>query len=177
MKTLTLLRHAKASRDDPSLEDFDRPLTETGRKDAALIGAFISASGLAPDGALCSPSRRTRETLELVAPHIDGDLPAQFPKQLYGASPAAILAEIGAAPMGASHLLVVGHNPGLRVLALNLIDFAKSDSATAMRLGEKFPPGALAHFELNISQWEDVAGARGALRRFATPKEIAGAKT
>lgn len=173
MKRLTLLRHARASREDPSLEDFDRPLCDAGREDALLMGAFMSASGLAPDCALCSPSRRTRETFELVAPHFDGDLPVSFPKRLYGAPPAAILAEIAAAPTDASHLLVIGHNPGLHVLALNLIDFAKSDSATAMRLGEKFPPGALACFKFNISRWEEVAGARGALRRVATPKEIA----
>ena len=31
MKTLTLLRHAKSSWDDPAMRDFDRPLYRRGR--------------------------------------------------------------------------------------------------------------------------------------------------
>ncbi|RYZ16019.1 MAG: histidine phosphatase family protein, partial [Chitinophagaceae bacterium] len=35
MKVLLLIRHAKASWDDITMKDFDRPLTERGKKDAS----------------------------------------------------------------------------------------------------------------------------------------------
>jgi phosphohistidine phosphatase len=36
MKSLLLLRHAKSSKDDPSLADFDRPLNDRGKSDAEI---------------------------------------------------------------------------------------------------------------------------------------------
>ena len=44
MKTLFLLRHAKSSWKDDSLDDFDRPLKKKGLGDAQLIGKLHSPS-------------------------------------------------------------------------------------------------------------------------------------
>lgn len=172
MKRLTLLRHAKASRDDPSLRDFDRPLTKRGRADAARIGAHLAALRLAPDFVICSPALRTRETLELVANHLAPNARELFVKSLYRATPDAIISAIAAAPDGAAHILAVGHNPGLYAVALNLADLAQSDAPSLTRLSESFPPGAFAHYEIDVAHWVDLPGARGALRHFAAPKEL-----
>lgn len=64
-RTLFLLRHAKASRDDAMLDDFDRPLTERGIEDAALMGQLIADRGWWPARALVSPAMRTRQTWTL----------------------------------------------------------------------------------------------------------------
>lgn len=172
MKALTLLRHAKASRDDPSLRDFDRPLTKRGRKEAGVIGAHLAARGFAPDLILCSPSLRTRQTLDLVAaclrfyPRID------YPESLYNASPASLLAAVAVAPEEMNDLLVVGHNPSLHMVALNLADLARLDAMALARLGGGFPPGAVAQFEIDIQHWPEIAAARASLRHFASPKEF-----
>ncbi|GAA3257975.1 hypothetical protein GCM10020258_18630 [Sphingomonas yabuuchiae] len=55
MKTLTLLRHAKSSWDDPVARDFDRPLNAKGRRAAAMIGRHLKAEGFAFDHVLASP--------------------------------------------------------------------------------------------------------------------------
>ena len=54
MRTLLLLRHAKSSWDDPSLEDFDRPLAKRGRKAAPRMAHHLKKKGLIPDLVLCS---------------------------------------------------------------------------------------------------------------------------
>lgn len=172
MRRLTLLRHAKASRDDPSLRDFDRPLTKRGRTDAARIGAHLTALGLAPDFVICSPSLRTRQTLELVANQLGPKARELFVESLYRATPDAIISAVAAAPDSAAHILAIGHNPGLYAVALNLADLARSDAPPLARLSESLPPGAFAHYEIDVAHWVDLRGARGALRHFAAPKEL-----
>lgn len=70
MIQLALLRHAKSSWDQPQLDDFDRPLNERGRRAAPIMGHMLASLKFAPDVVLCSPAKRTRETLEAVASDI-----------------------------------------------------------------------------------------------------------
>ena len=67
MRRLLLLRHAKAERLQLAGSDQNRPLTERGRSDAVRVGAYLARHAFVPDGALVSPSARTRETWSLVA--------------------------------------------------------------------------------------------------------------
>ena len=53
MLTLSLLRHAKSSWDDPAQKDFDRPLSDRGEEAAPRMGAYMAAEGLKPDVILC----------------------------------------------------------------------------------------------------------------------------
>lgn len=169
MKRLTLLRHAKASQDGSAPRDFDRALTGEGRAQAARMGAYMAAEGLAPDLALCSPARRTTETFDLAAPQLSPAPRLVLADPLYNALPAAIIDEIAGAG-DARHVVVIGHNPGLHALALMLVDPRASDPALIEQLQQKFPPGALAHFAFDFDDWRALDGARGALLRFATPK-------
>ena len=49
MKRLLLLRHAKSSRDNPALEDRERPLNERGKEAAKQMGRLLREEGLVPD--------------------------------------------------------------------------------------------------------------------------------
>ena len=61
---LVLIRHAKSSWDDFSIEDHDRQLNERGRRSAPAIGQWIADRGDIPTEVLCSDAKRTRETLD-----------------------------------------------------------------------------------------------------------------
>ena len=87
MNTLHLLRHAKSSWDDAGLADRDRPLAPRGRRAAKLIADYLRHEGIVPALVLCSPARRTRETLEALAEAFDDDVPVEFERDLYGAWP------------------------------------------------------------------------------------------
>lgn len=172
MKRLTLLRHAKASRADPILRDFDRPLEEEGRVAAARMGAFLAERGLIPDCILCSPALRTAQTVAIVAAPLGRGAHARFPERLYNAPPETILEEIAAAPGDSAHILLVAHNPGVHALALDLSSLPHSDRAAYARLQRGFPPAALASFEFDLKAWDAILTAKGALRIFAAPKEL-----
>ena len=173
MKRLFLMRHAKAARADPILQDFDRPLEEEGRLGAAKVAGFMAAKGFVPDFSLCSPALRAAQTLAVAARAFPEAAPARFPEALYNAAPDAVRDEIAGAPASAASVLVVGHNPGVHALALDLALASSSDAQALMRLHRSFPPGAVAVFALPIADWTDIATAKGALLAFAAPKELA----
>ena len=115
MRELILLRHAHA---EPAVEgqaDMDRPLSPQGLAEAQAAGRWMAEQGLLPDRVLCSPSRRTRETLEAVLEAI-GYVDQRLDDSVYEAT-AGTLAGLVDANHDAERLLLVGHNPGLERLA------------------------------------------------------------
>ena len=66
MRELILLRHAHAEPPRTGQADLDRPLSAEGLAEAEAVAAWMRDKSLVPDLALCSPSRRTRETLDVV---------------------------------------------------------------------------------------------------------------
>jgi phosphohistidine phosphatase SixA/CHAD domain-containing protein len=171
MKKLLLLRHAKSSRDDPALDDFDRPLARRGEKAAPRIGRYLRDTIGWPDLVMCSAAARTRRTWDLAAGKTGAGVPVRALRALYMAAPERLLASIRRAPDGVESLAVVGHNPGLQELAIRLC--AGGRAAALRRLTEKFPTGALAEIHLDVTRWRDAAPGTGRLRRFVVPRALA----
>jgi phosphohistidine phosphatase len=170
MLTLTLLRHAKSSWGDAALKDFDRPLNERGREAAPLMGALMRREGLRPDHILCSPARRTRQTLDLVRAAHAALGQADYQERLYHATLAMLLCAVHEAPEAARHILLVGHNPGLHQLAVWLMG---SGQPTKRRmLEDKMPTGALTVLTFEVSDWAGVQPGTGHLRLFARPRDV-----
>ena len=114
MLTLSLLRHAKSSWDDSSLDDFERPLNKRGEAAAPRMGAFMAQHGLAPDLILCSSAVRARQTLELVLPHLADRPQVVYEDGFYLAAPSAMLARLHKVDAKVRHVLIVGHDPGMQ---------------------------------------------------------------
>jgi phosphohistidine phosphatase len=170
MKTLWLLRHAKASVGGDGLADRDRPLTGRGRDAAARIGRHLAECGSSPDLVLCSPSLRTRETLEAVEEELGTALATEFEDELYLASERELEARIKQVPDDAASVLVVGHNPGMAELALRLA--VRGDRDALAELRRKVPTGALAEFRIHAQHWRQLARSCE-LVSFVTPKLLA----
>lgn len=172
MLTLALLRHAKSSWDDHKLDDFDRPLNDRGRLAATAMAQMLASLKFMPEVILCSPSRRTRETLTLVEPVFAKSPPAiDFEKRMYLAGASDILARLRRLPADQATVLVIGHNPGLHALAAHLA--ITGDAGQLARLDEKFPTAALALFRFSIGTWADLTIQSGHLEAFITPKDRA----
>jgi phosphohistidine phosphatase len=169
VKAILLLRHAKSSWDDPALADDERPLAPRGRRAAARMAEHISRAELRPALVLCSPARRTRETLDLVAPAL-GDVPIRIEPALYGAGEQDLLRSLRALPDKASSVLFVGHNPGLHDLALALA--GAGDRAALARLRAKMPTAALATLTSERSRWRDLRRGAAALVEFVVPRDL-----
>ena len=168
MKRLLLLRHAKSSRDNPRLQDFDRPLAKRGREAAPEIGRHMRKAGWLPDLVLCSNARRTQETAELVMAELGGNAEVRFMDALYLAAPEQMLKEIHAVDDMIGTLLVVAHNPGTALLANYLA--AGGDKKALHHLREKYPTAALAVLEADIAGWSKLERAK--LIDFVTPRDI-----
>ncbi len=151
-RRLTLLRHASAAPADSGTPDQQRPLDESGKRDAPLMGQRLRDSGARPSLLLTSPAQRALQTAYFVAQELA--YPREFLQReadLYLAPPKLIL-EVLARQDDAFHdILVCGHNPGLTDLANRL---------TGASIGS-IPPCGLVVIEAPITQWCDLdAGAR-----------------
>jgi len=171
MKTLLLLRHAKSSWDDRSLDDFDRPLARRGISAAMRMGEYLTDEGLVPEVVLCSAARRTRQTWDLVKAQMAIDPEARFQRSLYLADPAQLLMEIHVQMDSASTLLMVGHNPGTQTLARRLAGRGDQDELEAM--SRKFPTAGLAVLTYSGTRWASVTRGSCTLERFIRPKGLA----
>jgi phosphohistidine phosphatase len=124
MITLMLMRHAKSDWADESLSDFARPLNARGKKAAPLMGDWMREHHLIPTRILCSTATRTKETLfgleKAWAAHPSEKVVVEFVDELYLATPTTILATIQHHHRDAERLLVIGHNPGMELLATQL---------------------------------------------------------
>lgn len=125
MRELILLRHAHALPAAPGQADLDRPLSTEGLAEAEAAGHWLAQHRLVPDCVLCSPSRRTRETLEAVLGVI-GYVDQRIEPAIYEATPGTLIA-LADGHAQAERLLLVGHNPGLEQLAALLHSGQSSD--------------------------------------------------
>jgi phosphohistidine phosphatase len=168
MKILTLLRHAKSTWDDPVARDFDRPLNRRGRKAAHAIGAEMRRLGLAFDAVIASPATRVKETLAEVEAGYGDTLGAAFDQRLYLASTDTLLELVRGADEAAGRLLLVGHNPGLERLAMELT----RGGALREQVAIKYPTATLAEIALRAERWRDIAVGSGRLARFIRPRDL-----
>jgi len=166
-RQLFILRHAKSSWNDPALEDRERPLAPRGRQAVKLLAEHVSASAIRPEQVLVSPARRARETLEGVAPA--GEIIVE--PELYGATAKSLLERLTRVPDDIGSVMLIGHNPAMQALVLELADSSSSDPALVGTLSHKFPTGALATLELETS-WGDLCPGRAVLTGLVRPKDL-----
>jgi phosphohistidine phosphatase len=167
VKTLLLLRHAKSSWDDPSLDDRSRPLASRGRKALPLLARHLEEAAPAPELVLCSSALRARETLEGVQPGLGG-AEVRIEPGLYLAGGDELVDLLRALPGDPGTVMLVGHNPGLQELVLELA--ASGDDLERVRA--KFPTGALATLQLEIEAWGDLEPGTGRLAALVVPREL-----
>jgi phosphohistidine phosphatase len=170
MKSLTLLRHAKSSWDDPVANDFDRPLNERGRRAARAIGREMRARQLEYDLVVASPAARVVETLRDVADGYGRPFNLHLDERVYLAPAGLLLELVRQADDSLERLMLVGHNPGLERLALLLTH--GHDGRLRMRLREKYPTGALAEISLPVEHWDEAEQGIGTLQRFVRPRDL-----
>jgi len=170
MLTLSLLRHAKSSWDNPCLEDFDRPLAKRGEEAAPRMGAYMKKHAIVPELILCSSAVRTRQTLDLVLPCLSGTPTVAHEDGLYLAAAKTLLARVRRIGPEISHAMLVGHDPGMHELAMDLAGSGDAEALAA--LARKFPTAGLAVIAFKASAWSKIGSGKGHLELFVTPKTL-----
>jgi phosphohistidine phosphatase len=167
MKKLFLLRHAKSSHDDSTLSDHDRPLASRGRRAAKAMAVHLREHRIEPALILCSSAVRARQTLDGIAPGLRGSPEVRVESELYELSAAGLLVRLQRIPDAVPSTMVIGHNPAIERLALDLA----SGGPDLAKLGRKFPTGALAILQFD-GAWSDLDGDGARLVGFVKPRDL-----
>lgn len=171
MKTLTLLRHAKSSCDDPVARDFDRRLNGKGQRAALAMGRYLRSEGMTFDHVVASPAARIVETVEQVEHGYGCDLAPSWDRRVYLASAGSLLDIVHELPAQAQTAMLIGHNPGLEDLILMLVPDRTGD-ALRDSVETKFPTAAIAEITFEIADWTEARADSGTLVRFIRPRDL-----
>lgn len=170
MRQLFLVRHAKSSWDDPAMDDFDRPLTDRGRKSAKAMGKYLETNKIRPAVILCSAARRTRETLAAMDSRLRG-VSVTVEDGLYEAGRGDLADRLRQLDDHLGSVMLIGHNPGLERLAAALAG-GHGDAKCLERLDKKFPTGTLAVLQTDIRHWAELDDGTCRLTGFVRPKDL-----
>ncbi|HET7869404.1 MAG TPA: histidine phosphatase family protein [Actinomycetota bacterium] len=165
---LFLLRHAKSSWDDPSIDDHDRPLAPRGRRAAARIADQATKAAIRPDLILCSSAMRARQTLERIAPSLGRQTEISIERSLYAATEDRLLERLHAVAEEVDSVMMIGHNPGVQDLALLLA----REGPLRNLLEDKFPTAGLATLAFGPAGWKDLERESGELVDFVVPRRL-----
>ena len=151
MKRLLILRHAKSSWSDASLDDWQRPLNERGRRDAPRVGDLLRNRSLVPDVIITSDAVRARTTAQAVAEAAGYTRELVVEPSLYHATPDEVIAVLNSVPDQARSVMIVGHNPGLEGVVQQL---------TGEYHG--LTTAALVQVAVPIARWSELDGTTAA---------------
>jgi phosphohistidine phosphatase len=141
---LIVMRHASAAAAGP---DHARRLTPAGIEEARWAGLRLNELEFVPDRACCSSATRCRETWEAVGLGLRSSPRVEFDASLYNASVQTLTDTLAGIVEGET-LLLLAHNPGVSMLALEL---AHPDAANTAELRAGFRPASMALFEIDAS--------------------------
>lgn len=164
MTRLILIRHGKSSWDDPFGDDHARKLNQRGRDAAEAVGAWLHANGYIPDLLLVSDAVRTVETCELICPAFTTAPAVKYKPSLYHAAPDTVLDLVQRETAGC--IAVIGHNPGIGMLANGLVKQAPAHP----RFGD-YPTCATTIIDFVGG----IERAKGDVVDFVVPRDLIGA--
>ena len=162
MKTLYLVRHAKSSWKNGAMSDFDRPLNKRGLRTAPFMGRLLKELGIEPDTIISSPANRALTTATILAGEIGFSREAiQTNDRIYGAGDGELHSIVNGLSPEYDCVMLIGHNPGMHMLAQRLAGFA----------GDNLPTAAIVVIEFDIDSWSDIGFGSGRIVRYEYPKK------
>jgi len=157
MKKLLLIRHAEAE-SFAEQGDFYRPLSAKGMADATRLAQKLEADGLIPDEIMSSRALRTSTTANIIASQLR--LPsAKLSQAIYEASERTLLDTINHFNDNVAFAALVGHNPGIAYLLLNLTG----------KLRDVLPCTAIAVVFEDADSWQEVSHETGIITYYTAP--------
>ena len=162
MKTIVLVRHAKSSWKDSSLDDFDRPLNKRGKRNAPFMGKKLKERQIMPDLILSSPAKRARKTAAAVAKAIG------YPKKkikyrddMYHPSARYLLEMVRNQDDKNETIMLFGHNPDFN-------DFA--DMLLEHNPIYNIPTTGIYCIRFDVDNWKKLREGKGESVFFDYPK-------
>ncbi len=162
MKRLLIVRHAKSSWSDSTLDDRERPLNKRGKRDSEVMGRELAKRGFIPDLIVSSPAKRALKTAVNIARRV-GASPRKIERNeiMYSSGIEGILGMIRKLDDGIRTAIVVGHNPDITALANRLGDF---------RI-DNVPTCGMVCFNFEGRKWQKAIDSGGKMAFYEFPKK------
>lgn len=163
MLSLLLMRHAKSSWDDPSLQDHERVLTARGQRDARLMGEHLAGQKLTPKIILCSSAKRAQQTAQYLIESFDSLPDVLFYNELYQSSVSTFVELLtGLHDSTLSPVMIVGHNPEMDQAIRTLVG-----------IEQRFSTACVAYLRFSAKSWVELSKRPQAkLIDFWRPKDL-----
>lgn len=162
MKYLYLIRHAQAEIHSKDIDDHDRKLINTGINRATNLAKWLSRK--TPFLIEClhySSSARTSQTADIILKEFKNNIGMFIEPKLYSASQDALLNYIAFIDDDTNSLGIIGHQPGLKELAMYLVNSYKEGLDKVFN--ENFATSNSMIIALNIKRWDQISRRSGIL--------------
>lgn len=164
MKTLYLVRHAKAIERSKIKSDFDRDLTEKGQKTSILVGKHLSSLNILPDLVISSPAKRAYNTAIIICKELNyPEKNIILNRNIYEAAALELFRLIKETSNAYNSVMLVGHNPSFIELVNYICQAPNVD---------KFPKCGVANIQFTLQDWNDIKPSSGNLIFLISPKSI-----
>lgn len=152
MKRVVLVRHAKSVPYGYE-DDFNRPLSDRGKKDAAKISAELLRRGIQADAIISSPARRALKTARIFADtlSVDKNRIVEVEDIYDGMTTSEFIALIHQTNPEAETVFFFGHNPDFHYFVANLLRYFDGDMPTC----------STVVIEYDVTHWTDIEARMG----------------
>ena len=161
MKYLYVIRHAKAEPFIEGTEDHNRKLVNNGIQRASNLASWLSKKTPIIKELHFSSSIRTIHTAEIVSKVLPKTLMKFENSKLYGATEEVLLNYLAFRDDKTDSIGVIGHQPGLKQLAMSLIiNFAEGMETV---LNKNFSTSNAISIGFNVKRWDQISNKTGIL--------------
>ncbi len=165
MKTIYIVRHAKSSWEDLSLDDHDRPLSKTGIRKTERIVKYLRKKEIKPELFVSSSAVRAKETAFQIAEGLEYPIEkVKIDKAIYHASSETIFSTLFGLPDEIDSVMVFGHNPTMTYFVNNFLD-PEIDN---------LPTTGVVSVGFKTHKWEKIAEAKFQINFVVFPRMLKG---
>lgn len=165
-RELWLLRHAKSDRPN-KIDDFDRPLKKRGKRAAQRVGLWMKQQQLIPDYIVSSPAKRAHVTAKIVYRELGVVGQTVYTdSRIYAGNFEQLKRVLAECPLQSTRVLLVGHNPALEELLINLVG-----ETGLSEVDKLLPTAALARLNMP-DDWTHLEAGCGQLLSITYAKSL-----
>ncbi len=160
MKTLTIIRHAKAEKPQPGEPDKFRKLRKKGIKQTQQIAQRMQENNFVIEAAFASTGTRAQETARLIGEQGGFDCPVTSDDALYTFDYRDLVRFVHDIDDTYRSVAIIGHNPALTLLVTEISDKNLLN----------IPTCGVVQIDFKLDSWKEIGKKSGRIRHFFTPK-------
>ncbi|MCW3092188.1 MAG: histidine phosphatase family protein [Ferruginibacter sp.] len=163
-KLLLVIRHAKSSWEVGTLNDFERPLNERGKKDAPVMAKRLIDRKIMIDAFVSSPAKRAKKTAELFCEtYGKSEDSILYVSKLYQAEVDPFYQVVEQLDDFFNTVAIFSHNPGIT----DFVNTLREDEVIS-----NMPTGSVFAVQIHLKKWADFRKAKKEFLFFDYPKLV-----